>query len=67
VTGQPLGQQHLQRDIRPHRGVIGDLLAEAIAQSERVGFGRGRSGEDQLPTGGWVDPTEIRSWNRSPR
>jgi hypothetical protein len=58
VTGQPLGQQHTQRDIRPHRGVIGNLSAEPIAQSERVGFGRGRPGEDQLPTGGRVDPTE---------
>ena len=58
VTGQPLGQQHAQRDVRPHRGVIGDLFAEPIAQSERVGFGRGRSGEDQLSTGGRVDPAE---------
>jgi hypothetical protein len=58
VTGQPLGQQHAQRDVRPHRGVIGDLSAESVSQSERFGFGRGRSGEDQLSTGGRVDPAE---------
>jgi hypothetical protein len=38
--------------------VIGDLLAEPVAQSQRFGFGRGRSGEDQLPTGGRIDPAE---------
>jgi hypothetical protein len=58
VTGQPLSQQHAQRDIRPHRGVIGDLLAELVAQSERLGFGRCRPGEDQLFPGGRVHPAE---------
>ena len=58
VAGQPLGQQHPQRDVRADRGVVGDLLAEAVAHRDRVVLGRGRAGEDQLLAGGRVDAAE---------
>jgi hypothetical protein len=58
VTGEPLGEQHPQCDVGAYRRVVGDLFAEAVAHCDRLGFGGGRAGEDQLLAGGRVDATE---------
>lgn len=67
MPGQPLGQQHPQRHVGADRGVLGGLLAEAVAQGDRVDLGRGRAGEDQLLPVAGSTPPKIRSWYRLPR